>query len=290
MRGLKGFLRAQIIALVVMSTGVGGIAWRTLRQSPAPVGVVIITLDTTRADRLPVYGFMDAAMPHLDRLAREGVVFDRATSVAPLTLPAHCSLFTGLFPPAHGVRDNSDRPLSPHHTTLAETLRGRGFRTAGFVGSVVLDADRGLAQGFDHYGAVVEPDESNGPPGPPRRRRGDKVVTDAIRWIEGVHDSPFFVWAHLYDPHRPVRSARTVPIEIPGPVHRRDSLRRRADRASAGSARTARAPGANGRDRSRPTTASRWANTASAITGFSYTRAFCRCRSSFAPRACRLAG
>ena len=165
--------------------------------------MVIITLDTTRADYLPVYGFMDAAMPHLDRLAREGVVFDQATSVAPLTLPAHCSLFTGLFPPRHGVRDNGDRPLSPQHTTLAETVRAHGFSTGAFVGSVVLDADRGLAQGFDTYGGVVDARVSQRAPGPPRRRPGDEVVTDAIRWIEGIGDSRFFLWAHLYDPHRP---------------------------------------------------------------------------------------
>ena len=97
--GVKGFARALIGAVVFVSiTGVGGSWWRTFHQAPPPIGVVIITLDTTRADRLSAYGFMDAAMPHLDRLAREGIVFDQATSPAPLTLPAHCSLFTGLFP------------------------------------------------------------------------------------------------------------------------------------------------------------------------------------------------
>ena len=163
---LKGLVRAHIVALVVVSTaGVGGLSWRKMQHPPAPRGMVIITLDTTRADYLPVYGFMDAAMPHLDRLAREGVVFDQATSVAPLTLPAHCSLFTGLFPPRHGVRDNGDRPLSPQHTTLAETVRAHGFSTGAFVGSVVLDADRGLAQGFDTYGGVVDARVSQRAPG-----------------------------------------------------------------------------------------------------------------------------
>ena len=196
----------------------GGLWWRTLRQPPVPVGVVIITLDTTRADRLPVYGFMDAAMPHLDRLAREGVVFDQAISVAPLTLPAHCSLFTGLFPPAHGVRDNADRPLTSEHTTLAEIIRARGFRTGAFVGSVVLDADRGLAQGFDTYGGVVDTRHPNERPDRRGRRPGDEVVTEAIRWIERIDESRFFVWAHLYDPHRPYdppepfRSRYTDPI------------------------------------------------------------------------------
>jgi arylsulfatase A-like enzyme len=182
---------------------IGGWWWRSSQHPVAPIGVVIITLDTTRADRLSLYGFMDAPMPHLDRLAREGVVFDQATSVAPLTLPAHTSLFTGLFPPAHGVRDNADGPLSSRFTTLAERLRAQGFRTGAFVGSVVLDADRGLAQGFDHYGGVVKTDASGQAPGPPRQRRGDEVVAEAIRWLDDANDAPFFVWAHLYDPHRP---------------------------------------------------------------------------------------
>jgi arylsulfatase A-like enzyme len=175
--------------------------WRGFHQRPEPpLGIVIITLDTTRADRLPVYGFPAPEMPHLARLAREGVVFDRATSVAPLTLPAHCSLFTGLFPPAHGVRDNADPSLSPDHTTLAETLREQGFKTGAFVGSAVLDADRGLAQGFDHYAGVADI-------GVPVQtaaawRRANEVVTDAIQWLEGI-EGRFFLWAHLYDPHRP---------------------------------------------------------------------------------------
>lgn len=101
--------------------------------APIPRGLVIVTLDTTRADRLTPYGFGDANMPALDRLAREGVVFDQATTVAPLTLPAHTSLFTGLLPPSHSVRDNASAPLAEEHVTLAELLLTRGFRTAAFV-------------------------------------------------------------------------------------------------------------------------------------------------------------
>ncbi len=104
----------------------------------APLNVVVITLDTTRADRLSPYGYQGAPMPALERLAREGVLFDQATSVAPLTLPAHASLFTGLFPPGHGVHDNAGQALSASHTTLAEILQARGFRTGAFVGSAVL--------------------------------------------------------------------------------------------------------------------------------------------------------
>src|SRR6185503_17482787 len=121
---------------------------RGLDSPGVPRAVVLVSLDTTRADRLSPYGFMDVTMPSLDRLAREGVVFDQATTVAPLTLPAHTSLLTGLLPPRHGVRENASVPLSDGQVTLAEILDARGFRTAAFVGSGVLDPDRGLRQGF----------------------------------------------------------------------------------------------------------------------------------------------
>jgi arylsulfatase A-like enzyme len=143
---------------------------------------------------------MDAPMPTLDRLAREGIVFDRATSVAPLTLPAHSSLFTGLFPPQHGVRDNGDPALGAMHTTLAEVLSSEGFRTGAFVGSAVLEADRGLAQGFEIYRGAVSLERRASPP---LQRRGDEIVTDASRWLDEVAGSPYFLWIHLYDAHRP---------------------------------------------------------------------------------------
>ena len=167
--------------------------------SPARTGLVIVTLDTTRADHLSVYGYMDVSLPHIERLAASGVVFDQAMSVGALTLPAHTSLFTGLLPPAHGVRDNSDPGLGDAHVTLAEILRARGFETAAFVGSVVLDAERGLSQGFDRY-AGVGPDS---PDAHGLQRRGDAVIGEAVDWLEGVGSAPFFLWTHLYDPHRP---------------------------------------------------------------------------------------
>jgi choline-sulfatase len=167
--------------------------------SPAPTGLVIVTLDTTRADHLSVYGYMDVSLPHLERLAANGVVFDQAMSVGALTLPAHTSLFTGLLPPAHGVRDNSDPGLGDAHVTLAEILRARGYETAAFVGSVVLDADRGLAQGFDRYAGVrLDRGDAQG-----FQRRGNEVVDEAVNWLAGVGSAPFFLWTHLYDPHRP---------------------------------------------------------------------------------------
>jgi len=186
---------AGVIAAVAIAESVAV----PLRRLPQPLGIVLVTLDTTRADRLSPYGFMDISLPHLERLAREGVVFDQATSVAPLTLPAHTTLLTGLLPPNHGVRDNADPPLAPSQTTLAEVLRARGFRTGAFVASTVLDPDRGLHQGFERYQGVG----SGSRPPDARQRRADRVVTDALRWLETIPESRFFLWTHLYDPHRP---------------------------------------------------------------------------------------
>lgn len=188
--------RVRLVAAVAM--GLAGFGACSARQPP-PTGLVVITLDTTRADRLSPYGYMNVALPAIERLAREGVVFDRASSVAPLTLPAHTSLFTGLIPPRHGVRDNADPPLDGAITTLADALAARGFTTAAFVGSAVLAPDRGLAQGFATY---TGPAGRDGTPDEPQRP-ADAVIDDALRWIEGIGGSPFLLWTHLYDPHRP---------------------------------------------------------------------------------------
>jgi arylsulfatase A-like enzyme len=168
-----------------------------------PANVVIVTLDTTRADRLAAYGGSGVSTPALDRLAREGVVFDRAESVAPLTLPAHASLFTGLYPARHGVRENADRALDAAHRTLPEVLKARGFHTAAFVGSTVLARGRGLDRGFDVY-------RDGGATGtaPPRRRPGNMVVDEA--WRGSISElRALLLWVHLYDAHAP----QTPPIE-----------------------------------------------------------------------------
>jgi len=189
----------QVIVLVAACVGAGQPI-----HPVAPSGLVMITLDTTRADRLPAYGFAGVATPAIDRLAGEGVVFDNVESVAPLTLPAHASLFTGLYPHHHGVRDNASPALAPAHRTLAQTLRTRGFRTAAFVGSIVLGRDRGLASGFAVYG-----DGGRAGSPPPHRRPARDVVDDACAWIKDIDDGPFFLWVHLYDAH----ASQTLPLE-----------------------------------------------------------------------------
>jgi arylsulfatase A-like enzyme len=190
-------------AIVILACGSAAARVTILR--PRPSGLVIITLDTTRADRLPVYGFSGIATPMIDELASRGVVFDDAESVAPLTLPAHTSLFTGLYPANHGVHENGGPALDRSHTTLAAILHDRGFRTAAFVGSIVLHRDRGLSQGFDVY----DDGSADGTPAP-KRRQGSEVVDRARAWIDRLDGTPFFLWVHLYDVHAP----QALPIEL----------------------------------------------------------------------------
>jgi arylsulfatase A-like enzyme len=143
-----------IAAAVALASAL--MVWAAARARAPVRGVIVITLDTTRADRLPVYGFDGVRTPAIDRVAREGVV-DDATSVAPLTFPAHASLFTGNLPVRHGVRDNAGGSLSKTQLTLAERLQARGWRTAAFVSAVVLRSGRGLDRGFDRYSAPRRP-------------------------------------------------------------------------------------------------------------------------------------
>ncbi len=180
------------LLLPELSSPTSGIAVR-------PRNLIVLTLDTMRADRLPAYGFQGFSTPALDRIAAEGLVIEEAFASAPLTLPSHASMFTGLQPPRHGVRDNASAPLAPEFTTLAEALRARGLRTAAFVASVVLAPGRGLDQGFDLYSAG-DPSRCAGAP---RRRRAGEVVDEALSWL-GIHDAePFFAWVHFFDTHRP---------------------------------------------------------------------------------------
>ena len=190
-------------AVVILATGTVVAIAGILR--PQPSGLVIVTLDTTRADRLPAYGFQGVATPAIDRLVSRGAVFDEAVSVAPLTLPSHTSLFTGLYPPNHGVRDNAGPALERSHFSLAAILHDRGFRTAAFVGSTILNADRGLSRGFDVY----DDGRGNGTPAPPRRP-GSQVVDRARAWIDDLDRKPFFLWVHLYDVH----ASQTLPVEL----------------------------------------------------------------------------
>lgn len=165
--------------------------------------VLLITVDTLRADRLPAYGYTAVETPAMSRLAREGVRFAAAYTAAPLTLPAHSSLFTGLLPVHHGVRDNGGSHLDPRFTTLAEVLKREGFATGGFVSAFVLDSRWGLARGFDQY--IDEFTVSAADLGAMARvqRPAADTWAQARTWLDGLPSGRFFAWIHLFDPHTP---------------------------------------------------------------------------------------
>jgi arylsulfatase A-like enzyme/Tfp pilus assembly protein PilF len=167
------------------------------------LNLLLVTLDTTRADRIHAYGFQGIETPNLDRLAAEGVLFEQAVAPAPLTLPAHSSIFTGKFPPAHGVRDNGGFFLDDRETTLAERLRDKGFATGGFVGAYVLDHKWGIAQGFQTYFDDFDLTKYQSLSLGSVDRPGNEVADHAITWLDGVGRKRFFGWVHFYDAHSP---------------------------------------------------------------------------------------
>jgi choline-sulfatase len=171
--------------------------------APPARHLILITLDTLRADRLGCYGNRDVATPHLDRLAREGALAAEASAPTPITRPSHTSLLTGLYPAEHGIRDNVSRPLAHAVPTLAEILRAAGFRTAAFVSSVVLSSQSGLSRGFETYSDRFEVGEDNARFLNTVQKRGDLPTAEAIDWLAAHSKERLFLWLHLYDPHDP---------------------------------------------------------------------------------------
>jgi arylsulfatase A-like enzyme/tetratricopeptide (TPR) repeat protein len=165
--------------------------------------VLLITLDTTRADHLGAYGYREGETPNIDALAGRGVLFAQATAAAPLTLPAHSSIMTGTYPTYHGVRVNGNTALSPAQTTIAETLKERGYATGAWVAAFVLDGRWGLNQGFDVYDDRFDLGKYKHLDLGSVQRPGNEVVDAALGWLDAHDKGPFFAWVHLYDPHTP---------------------------------------------------------------------------------------
>ncbi|MBN1224959.1 MAG: sulfatase, partial [Candidatus Aminicenantes bacterium] len=165
------------------------------------LNVMLITLDTTRADRIGCYGYGMAETPNLDHLASEGVRFAHAYCQVPLTLPSHCSLMTGTYPLFHRVHNNGFYYLNPEERTLAEALKDGGYQTAAFVSSFTVDSRFGLNQGFDFY----EDDflEIGATKNFTSERRADKVYGAFVKWFDVHYRKKFFCWVHFYDPHIP---------------------------------------------------------------------------------------
>ena len=185
------------IAVVVLAF----YGWRALR--PVRLGaVILISSDTVRADHLPVYGYTHGQTPVLDAFARDAVVFERAYTHAPQTLPSHSSILTGLLPFEHGVRDNLGFTLKPNTPTLASLFHTAGYRTGGFVSAYVLRKETGISQGFDVYNAEF-------PAGSQERsiaqvqRSGLDTLAATETWLNTLTDDKFFLFFHIYEPHTP---------------------------------------------------------------------------------------
>ncbi|MGB4705411.1 MAG: sulfatase-like hydrolase/transferase [Candidatus Saccharicenans sp.] len=194
-----------LLAVIVIAALIFALRGKFSGKAPIKTGedwnLLLITLDTTRADRLGCYGYEKALTPNLDHLASTGFKFKNAYCQVPLTLPSHASILTGLNPYRHGVHNNGNYFLRPEFNTLAEILKENGLRTAAFVSSFTLDSRFGLDQGFDHYDDSFEPGEPfksiNA------ERPADRVFEAFARWYQNNYRDRFFVWVHFFDPHYP---------------------------------------------------------------------------------------
>jgi arylsulfatase A-like enzyme/Flp pilus assembly protein TadD len=192
-------------AVAVAAAWLGG--WKPgslFRRGPAR-NVLLITVDTTRADHLSCYGGKSVQTPSMDRLAREGALLRNCATSAVLTLPSHCSIMTGLYPFVHGVRRNGVDHLPPAANTLAEAFHAAGAATAAATAAYVLEERSGIGQGFDEYHGVQRPRDQAGEA--ESERKGDKVCDDALALLRARAREKFFVWVHFYDAHYPYESA-----------------------------------------------------------------------------------
>jgi len=176
---------------------------------PAKPNVILITLDTVRADRMGFLGSKKGLTPHLDALASQGVVFERAYSQAPITPASHASILSGTYPQYHGLRNFGDR-LPPGVPFLPEVLHAQGYKTGAFVGSIILDPKNGFAsgfeRGFDVYNAGFHRQKKGERREASMQRRGEVTLAQVLEWLGQQNqqkDAPFFLWFHLWDAHDP---------------------------------------------------------------------------------------
>ncbi len=201
-----------LLALLAAAAGCGD-------EQPAVRSALLITLDTTRADALGCLGGLEQGTPSLDALAAEGVLYTQARTVAPVTLPAHSSMLTGLFPPRHTVRTNSRLALPQEAVTVAERARERGFQTSAFVAASVLSASFGLDQGFERYDEPPVPDVPD--PLHFASRPATEVADAACAWIEALDpERPFLAWVHFFDPHQPYAAPERFVQQAGGDAYR----------------------------------------------------------------------
>ncbi len=190
---------AAVSCVAIMACGPSNNTPPPAAPAPAARNLVIITIDTLRADRVGTYGYAAAKTPTLDRLAHEGVKFTHAYATAPITLTSHASLMTGRYPPGHGARHNGMR-LDLKTPTLADRAAQSGIATAAFIAAYPLDRRFGLIKGFQTYGDRMPPARNGRAV---NERPGHQVVDDALAWLAQHRAGRFFLWVHLFEPHAP---------------------------------------------------------------------------------------
>jgi arylsulfatase A-like enzyme len=195
--------RTRVVLILALATVVvAALLWRVAPPGTPQGPIVLVSIDTLRADRLPLYGYAAGRAPAIDALAKDAVVFDKAYAHAPQTLPSHASMFTGRLPFEHKVRDNLGFRLGDEAATMASLLRSAGYATAGFVSAYVLRPETGIGQGFDVYNAEFPASAADRSPAHVQRA-GPATLEAAARWLDGTTDPRFFLFFHIYEPHKP---------------------------------------------------------------------------------------
>ncbi|MGD0223644.1 MAG: sulfatase-like hydrolase/transferase [Terriglobia bacterium] len=209
-------LPAHRILRVALTLGIWVMLWCPLtpcaaQEAPQPASVILISIDTLRADHLSAYGYTKIHTPHIDSFAQGGTRFAHAEAQVPLTLPSHTSLFTSTYPFENGVEENGER-VPAGVVTLASVLQSHGYKTAALIGSDFLDRRFGLDQGFDFYDSPfgLETTKVDNPLAMSLRRDGALVVRAARQWLDAHHGQPVFVFVHLFDLHTPYTLAPEV--------------------------------------------------------------------------------
>jgi choline-sulfatase len=192
----------QLLVCIVLAVAHVEGAVNGAPRKPRP-NVILITIDTVRADRVGCYGAKNIQTPTLDALGRDGVVFERAISQVPLTWPSHAAILTGLYPFQNGVQDFTGQPLESRFRSVAQAFKQQGYATGAVVSAFVLDRSWGLARGFDFYDDAFSPEQFQHRDLGLVDRRAGESVTRALVWLKKNPRRPFFFWLHLYDPHSP---------------------------------------------------------------------------------------
>jgi len=208
-------------AVLLAAVAVHGQPKKTIPPAKAPLrpNVVLITIDTLRADHVGCYGAQSVKTPTLDGLANDGVVFERAISQVPLTWPSHAVILTGTYPFQNGVQDFTGQPLAPQFRSVAQAFKQAGYATGAVVSAFVLDRSWGLGRGFDFYDDAFSAETFQKKDIGLVDRRAGESVTHAIAWLKKTPGRPFFLWLHLYDPHNPYDPPEPYSSEYKGHLY-----------------------------------------------------------------------